>query len=205
MTIDAAPPRATPMKREAKNAAKRQAILDAALEVFSARGFAAARVEDIARAARVAKGTIYLHFADKEDIFSALAREVMLMLHQSMTATLRRPDLTIRQKLWRMAEPYMENNGLSRTGQTIRLIQAEGLHNPDLVREYRKVILSSVRELQCQLRAVGMPERLCAQPQLFMSPIIHGIVWQGMMGGEEPMNMAEAYRLHLDALLGAAT
>ena len=47
-----------PTKREKKNESRRRAILDAALEIFSAQGFAAARVEDIARAAKVAKGTI---------------------------------------------------------------------------------------------------------------------------------------------------
>ena len=50
-------------------------ILDAALTVFAAKGFAAARMEDIARAAGVTKGTIYLYFEDKETLFKALVRE----------------------------------------------------------------------------------------------------------------------------------
>jgi len=52
--------------RTAKAAARREAILDAALDEFSARGFAAARLDDVARRAGVAKGTIYLYFKDKE-------------------------------------------------------------------------------------------------------------------------------------------
>jgi AcrR family transcriptional regulator len=50
-------------------------ILDAALTVFAAKGYAAARMDDIARAAGVTKGTIYLYFADKEALFKALVRE----------------------------------------------------------------------------------------------------------------------------------
>jgi AcrR family transcriptional regulator len=50
-------------------------ILDAALKIFAAKGFAAARMDDIAREAGVTKGTIYLYFADKETLFKALVRE----------------------------------------------------------------------------------------------------------------------------------
>src|ERR1700748_2845380 len=49
-------------------------ILEAALRVFAAKGFAAARMEDIASAAGVTKGTIYLYFENKEAVFKALVR-----------------------------------------------------------------------------------------------------------------------------------
>ena len=62
----AAAPNARAPKRSAE---RREAILAAALEEFSARGFAAARLDDVARRAGVAKGTIYLYFRDKETLF----------------------------------------------------------------------------------------------------------------------------------------
>src|SRR5215204_753673 len=55
-------------------AGKRELILGAALQEFSARGFAAARLDDVARRAGVAKGTIYLYFRDKETLFQELVR-----------------------------------------------------------------------------------------------------------------------------------
>ena len=55
-------------------AERRQAIIDAALVEFSAKGFAAARLDDIAAQAGVGKGTIYLYFADKEPLFQELVR-----------------------------------------------------------------------------------------------------------------------------------
>ncbi len=51
---------------------RRQALLDAALDEFAERGFAAARMEDIARRADLSKGTLYLYFESKEDLFKAL-------------------------------------------------------------------------------------------------------------------------------------
>jgi len=50
-------------------------ILEAALTVFAEKGFAAARMEDIAAHAGVTKGTIYLYFPSKEEVFKSLARE----------------------------------------------------------------------------------------------------------------------------------
>src|SRR6476646_9242725 len=50
-------------------------LLDAGMRVFAERGFHAARVDDIVRAARTSHGTFYLYFANKEDLLRALAVE----------------------------------------------------------------------------------------------------------------------------------
>src|ERR1044072_7066640 len=54
--------------------ARRAAILAAALEEFTARGFEGARLDDVAKRAGIAKGTIYFYFADKETVFPELVR-----------------------------------------------------------------------------------------------------------------------------------
>ena len=64
-----------------KTEARREAILDAALEEFAAKGYAGARMEDIARRAGVAKGTLYLHFGDKEGLFNGLAESAFAPMH----------------------------------------------------------------------------------------------------------------------------
>src|ERR1700730_5854518 len=61
-------------RKPAHEADKRQSILDAALDEFAARGFADTRLDDVARRAGVAKGTIYLYFRDKENLFQDLVR-----------------------------------------------------------------------------------------------------------------------------------
>src|ERR1700691_1159253 len=60
-----------------KRAERRQAILTAALQEFSAQGFTSARLDDVARRAGIAKGTIYLYFRDKEGLFEELIRSEM--------------------------------------------------------------------------------------------------------------------------------
>ena len=68
----------TPKRRAARAAPeeRQEAILKAALEVFSENGFAATRLEDIANRAGVAKGTLYLYFSDKEALFESMLQGV---------------------------------------------------------------------------------------------------------------------------------
>ena len=61
-------------------------ILAAALKVFAEKGFAAARMEDIAKRAGVTKGTIYLYFPGKEDVFKQLVREAVGSTLTTVTA-----------------------------------------------------------------------------------------------------------------------
>jgi len=78
--------------------AKREAILEAALEVVAAKGYFETKVEDIAQKAGVAKGTVYLHFKDKPDIYIGLVER----LFDQAVATIREIDarpLSARDKL----------------------------------------------------------------------------------------------------------
>src|ERR1700740_367667 len=71
--------------RAERAAERRQAIIEAALDEFIARGFTATRLDDIARRAGVAKGTIYLHFKDKESMFEELIRTAIVPLVGTLT------------------------------------------------------------------------------------------------------------------------
>src|SRR3954451_23816070 len=62
-------------RREEAKAMFRKAILDAAERVFAERGFHVARIQDVAQHARIAVGTVYNHFEQKEDLLRALLEE----------------------------------------------------------------------------------------------------------------------------------
>ena len=66
-----------PNRRQAAAEARRQAVLDAALEEFAERGYAGARLDDVAARAGVAKGTIYLVCKDKQDLFQQVVLGAM--------------------------------------------------------------------------------------------------------------------------------
>ena len=77
-----------PTRRDEARALFRNAILDAAEEVFSERGFHVARCQDVASRARIAVGTIYNHFGQKEDVLRALIEE----RSEQLTAAIRAHD-----------------------------------------------------------------------------------------------------------------
>ena len=91
----AAPPKA-PANRAERAAERRAAIIEAALDEFIARGFAATRLDDVAKRAGVAKGTIYLHFKDKESMFEELIRTAHRAADQPAAWRRRRPAASVR-------------------------------------------------------------------------------------------------------------
>lgn len=70
-----------PRRNDALSALRRETILDAAIRLFGRKGFAATRAEDIAAAARIAKGTVYLYFTNKEAIYTAAVSQAIKSLH----------------------------------------------------------------------------------------------------------------------------
>ena len=68
--------KAAPSRRE-KKLQRQEQILKAAFDVFAAHGYEATRIDDVARQAGIAKGTIYLYFPDKERLFQAVVRTLI--------------------------------------------------------------------------------------------------------------------------------
>src|SRR5438132_6234454 len=111
--------------RAQKTAARREAILAAALDEFAAQGFAATRLDDVARRAGVAKGTIYLHFRDKEALFQDLVRSVLSPL-VGMLETIAQTDAPLRSLAERIVEVFVSEIYGTRRKDVIRLIITEG-------------------------------------------------------------------------------
>src|ERR1700755_3141765 len=74
------------LNRAERAAERREAIIAAAMDEFIAQGFAATRLDAVAKKAGVAKGTIYLHFKDKEALFEELIRTAIVPLVNRLAA-----------------------------------------------------------------------------------------------------------------------
>src|ERR1700751_650359 len=109
--------------RAERAAERRQAIVEAALEEFVAPGFTATRLDDIARRAGVAKGTIYLHFKDKESMFEELIRTAIVPLVGRL-GTPMLAGVSVRDTLERLADTFIREVADTRRGDIIRLIGA---------------------------------------------------------------------------------
>jgi AcrR family transcriptional regulator len=96
-----------PIASEAADGAKRRQIMDGARKVFLAQGFDAASMGEIARAAGVSKGTLYVYFDSKERLFEAIAHEACLAQAQSVF-TLDPADHDVEAVLTRLGREFIE-------------------------------------------------------------------------------------------------
>ena len=193
--------------RAQKTAARREAILAAALDEFSARGFAATRLEDVARRARVAKGTIYLHFSDKEALFQELVRTMLGPLVASLEQ-LRTTDLPIRTVLERFADLFVIGIYGTRRRDVAHLVISEGARFPTLAEfYYHEVVERGVAAMSALLeRAIARGEiphtALARFPQLVAAPGLIAILWRGLFDRFAHLDAAGMMRAHIDILLG---
>jgi len=194
--------------RLAKTAARRDAILDAALDEFSARGFAAARLDDVAQRAGVAKGTIYLHFKDKESLFQELIRAKMGPVVGSLEAAFS-ADLPLRTIVDQAIEVFMREIFATKRKQVIRLIISEGPRFPALAEFYYREVLARVLKAARELfrrafdRGELSSDALIRFPQLFGAPPIVAIVWSGLFDRFEPLAVDAMMRAYFDCLFVA--
>src|SRR5438105_13700252 len=115
--------------------ARRAAILSAALEEFTARGYEGARLDDVAKRAGVAKGTIYLYFADKQSLFQELVRS---MVHPvlGMLDKLRDVDIPARMLVETLLTTFVREIYGTRRKDLIRLILNEEPRFPAIADVY---------------------------------------------------------------------
>ena len=100
------------------------------MDEFIARGFAATRLDDVAKRAGVAKGTIYLHFKDKESMFEELIRTAIVPLVGRLHARRRRSARSVRDAVEGFARTFIHEVATTRRGDIVRLIVAEGPRFP---------------------------------------------------------------------------
>ena len=194
-------------RRSDRRAERREAILAAALEEFSVRGFAATRLDDVARRAGVAKGTIYLYFRDKESLFQELVRAMLSPLVGAIEAAPMR-DLPVRAVAEMIVDVFVNEIYGTRRKDVIRLIIAEGPRFPKLAEfYYREVIARVLAAMRALLtKAVERGElahdALARFPQLLVAPGLVAIIWSGLFERFSPLDVRELMRAHLDLLFG---
>ena len=193
--------------RTAKAAARRDAILDAALDEISARGFAAARLDDVAKRAGVAKGTIYLYFADKESLFQELIRTKMVPVVGSLELAFG-TELPLRAVVEQAIEIFVREVYGTRRREVIRLMISEGPRFPALAEFYYHEVLErllkALRGLMRRAYERGelANDSLVRFPMLLGAPGIIAIVWNGLFDRFEPLDVRGLMRAHFDNLLG---
>jgi AcrR family transcriptional regulator len=202
-----ASPKALASNRAERAAERRGAIIEAALDEFVARGFTATRIDDIASRAGVAKGTIYLHFKDKESMFEELIRTALVPLIGRLQAP---PAMggPVRDMIEGFARMFIQEVANTRRGEIVRLIVAEGPRFPSVADFYYREVVSRGLAAMRALIELGVArgeikqKDLARFPQLIIAPAIVAVVWQSLFSRHAPLDANEMFRVHLDLIFG---
>jgi len=157
-------------------------ILEAALDVFAERGLAEARLEDIARRAGLSKGTIYLYFPNKEELFREVVRQSLVANIEEGERALTASSMTATEALTRLARTHWTSLRSQAFGTVHRLVLAELRNFPDLAQFYAQEVIARGRRLLTGILERGMASgefrRMDAQVaarMLIALSVTHGI------------------------------
>jgi len=189
--------------------ARPQEILEAALLVFAEKGFAAARMEEIARRARVSKGTIYLYFDSKEAVFRALVREMLVTRLQEATELARAhhgSSAALLETLLRSIGGFI---GTSDRVVLPKIVIAEAGNFPDLARIYRAEVAERGLALFGGLLRAGMARGefrdipLPHAVRLCIAPLLLAAIWRTTFAplDSEPYDYEGLIEAHIATLL----
>src|SRR5215211_870383 len=205
----AAPTAPKPAPNRAERAAERRgAIIEAAMDEFIARGFAATRLDDVARRAGVAKGTIYLHFKDKESMFEELIRTAIVPMVSRLWGTPPQPGASVRDMVEGFAKTFIEEVATTRRGDLVRLIVAEGPRFPEVADFYYREVVSRGLAGMRALIELGIArgeikqKDLARFPQIMVAPALIAVIWQSLFSRHAPLDALEMFRVHLDLIFG---
>ena len=184
-------------------------ILEAALAVFSEKGFAAARLDDIAARAGISKGALYLYFETKQDLFRAVVRETVAPNLAAVEAFAGQGRLAfgdlVRLIFARVGDLVVEG----RLGAVAKMVIGESRNFPELAKVWHEYVVS--RALGAVSGAVAAAqargEVRPGDPRLYVlslvGPLLTGVLWREVFVpvGAEPIDLKALLAQHAEVVL----
>jgi AcrR family transcriptional regulator len=159
--------------------ARPEELVEAAIAVFGEKGFRAATLEEVARRAGVSKGTVYLYFTSKEDLFRAMVEKKIIPLIEAGEASVRGHVGTAADLLRQMMGRLWQAISRPDMVHLARVMQAELTHFPELKRLYFEQVIQRQRRLLRTVAERGVasgefrPEAVTLVPMMVPSLMLH--------------------------------
>ena len=138
--LDTADKAAQP-KRERRKDARPGELASAALELFVERGFSATRLDDVAKRAGVSKGTLYLYFDSKDDLFKAVVREGIVSRIEEAEERIRAYTGNTPDLLGELVHDWWNQIGATKLAGISKLMMSEAGNFPDLAKFYHDEVI----------------------------------------------------------------
>ena len=203
---------ATPRWRRRKEARPTE-IVEAALACFAAKGFAATRLDDIAARAGITRGTLYLYFPSKEELFKEVVRLAIVPMLAVREQESARDDQPVAEQLKRFILSFPKSLSASPVGSPVpaipKIIVAESQNFPELAEFYFNEVLSRARRHLTSLLRRGVKRgefRKIDVDHVFFSvvgPIVASVLWRSIFGRFDPNapDIVAVCRAHAELLV----
>lgn len=173
---------------ERRKEARPQELLDAALDHFAMRGFAATKLDDVARSAGVSKGTLYLYYSSKEELFKAVVRESIVSLIGRTEGMIEQFTGSSEELFVLVMRTWWDNMGATKLSALPKLMMAEGANFPELAQFYQEEVVDRGERLVANMLQRGIargeviPMDLPVATKVLISPMIMMMLWKHAVG-----------------------
>lgn len=133
--------RGLPAKRERRKEARPGELLAAALELFVEKGYAATRADEVAKRAGVSKGTLFLYFSSKEELFKAVVRDTISGRYPGWAAEFDAFEGDTADMLRYAMNSWWTSVGATKASGISKLIMSEASNFPELAAFYQKEVI----------------------------------------------------------------
>jgi AcrR family transcriptional regulator len=188
--------------------ARPEEITAAALECFVERGFANTRLEDVAAKAGISKGTLYLYFANKEELFQAVVREALVARLVEFRSQIESFQGSSSELLELVFKAWWERIGSTRISGIPKLVISEARNFPEIARFYVKEVVRPGRETLAAVirRGIDRGEFRKVDPDtmahLLAAPMLQISLWRNSLEPccDERLDPHTLIRAHIDML-----
>ena len=177
-----------PHKRERRKQDRPGELLEAALDLFVEKGFAATRVEEVSARAGVSKGTLFLYFTSKEDLFKAVVREnVVAPVAQGAAEVAQFQGSSGELLEWMMLQ-WWRRYGATKASGISKLVMSEASNFPDLAVFFRNEVIEPAHALVRNALQRGIdrgefrPTNVDLALHSVMAPLLFLVMWKHSMG-----------------------
>lgn len=183
-----------------------QEITAAAFEAFAENGYAATRVDDVAKRAGVSKGLLYLYFKTKEELFKAVIKSVVVRRIDRLLDTLKNSELSPEEFIRGPLADGLKRIPDSPIKVVVRLLIAEGPRHPDLVDYYWNNVVSKALAALTRLIERGVEDgsfrrtAISEQPHTFVAPVMFSMIYK-LVFSKRPLDSDQLIDTQIDMIL----
>jgi AcrR family transcriptional regulator len=189
--------------------ARPQELLEAALDLFVERGYAVTRLDDVAARAGVSKGTLYLYFTNKEELFKAVVRENLFPVLTEAEEIIGRYEGNSAELFREFILKWWEKIGETRLSGITKLMIAESGNFPEVTKFYHDEVISRSNAIIIRMleRGIARGEFRCIDTphanRVICAPIIMLMMWKHAFGAcqAEPVSPQRYLDCFIDLLL----